>query len=277
MSEQNNSRIIEFPKINWAELKKGSLPKGEVAGKIRDALKSLIEVQMLKVTNFLSKDTLDKADEINDQLEELKNQYPQLIGVTQNLLGQQIKDLAEKKGDSQTLFDRLRILAIEAIFQGTLQKWDERDLGRVPMGLRQNFMVQIFNPKTRETIYLLPRNWRNPVHKRIALILRDLSFKARETYKAEKEGKAASIATPKSETSAKPQAPAEPETSQTPEPPADLNKSKPKRAEKSKPEQTPEDRAGKRAKASKAKALKEEDENEIKKVKSLADLDLLRK
>jgi len=270
MSEKNNSRIIEFPLINWAELKKGSLPKGEVAGKIREALKSLIEVQMLKLTNFLSKDTLDKADEISDQLEELKNQYPQLIGVTQNLLGQQIRDLAEKKGDSRTLFDRLRILAIETTFQGALQKWDEKDLGRVPMGLRQNFMIQIFNPKTRETIYLLPQNWRNPVHKRIALILRDLSFKARETYKAEKEGKTAPIATPKSET------PAEPETPKTPELPADPNKSKPKRTQKSKPEKTPEDKAGKQAKASQAKALEKEDENEIKKIRSLADLDFLK-
>lgn len=256
------NRIINFPEINWEKLHEGAISKEMVWEELEKGVKFLLEVRMLKKTSFLAKETIERAKEVLGKMEELAKQYPQIRGVVQNIFGRQVKETSAKDGDSRTLFSRLEFLIQEAVFYGSLTEWTETDLAKVPYGLKKDFEIRLYNPRSKQTRYFLPASWRNDTHKRTALILRDLSFKARDTYKAEKESKAAPIAALKSET------PAELETPKT--------TNKPKGTKKSKPEKTPKDKAGKQAKANKAKNLKKEDESEIKKVKSLADLDFLK-
>lgn len=186
MSDLTNK--IEFPVLDQEKLEAGSLPKSEVLGWVEKTLQSLLHVSMLKSsgTSYLARETLDEAQKIDEKLNQLKEQFPQLRGATQNILGRTIKEMAAQSGDSKTLFNRLRILTAEAEYQGSLQEWKEADLEKVPAGLIKSFLVKLYDPRTKEARYFLPKNWRHPVHKRTALILKDLSFKAREAYKAER-------------------------------------------------------------------------------------------
>lgn len=255
-----SQRIIEFPEINWSDLKKGALSKDKVWDEIEKAIKFILEVQMLKSTEFLHRDTIENARETEKRLNDLKEEYPQVNGVVQNLLGKRIKEWAESDGNSRTLFSRLRILTIEASFHGCLKEWDEKDLEKVPIGLRKNFEIRLYNPRTKETHYFLPRNWRNETQKRTALILRDLSFKAQSTYRAERgiepRKRETPVETPKTE---------EKVVKKT------VTKTKPKKPSSKKAKEG-DKKAAKQAKVSKAKIRKEEDEVDIRSVKSLADL-----
>jgi len=181
-----SKRIINFPEINWEKLHEGAISKEMVWGELEKSVKFLLEVQMLKKTSFLSRDTLEKAREVSEKMAELKQQYPQIIGVVQNILGRKIKEMVEKDGDSKVLFSRLEFLVQEAVFYGSLREWSEKDLAKVPFGLKKGFEVRLYDPRSKQSRHFLPTNWRNNTHKRTALVLRDLSFKARNTYRAEK-------------------------------------------------------------------------------------------
>jgi len=273
-----SSRIIEFPEINWEDLKKGALSKDKVWDEIEKAIKFLLEVRMLKSTSFLSRATIDNAKDTGRKLNELKEEYPQVHGVVQNLLGRMIKERAEGDSDSRTLFNRLRILTIEAAFHGSLKEWNEKDLEKVPIGLRKNFEVRLYNPRSKETRYFLPRNWRNETHKRTALVLRDLSFKARNAYHSEHEIPKKKEAPAKTPTEPKTKPKAEPKSEAKPRPNKSKKKSAPKKVVK-KTKKAVKDSDRKRAAVQKKriveKARKAEDEVDIKKVKSLADIDKL--
>ena len=265
------NRIINFPEINWEKLHEGAISKEMVWEELEKGVKFLLEVQMLKKTSFLAKETIEKARVILSKMEELVKQYPQILGVVQNIFGRQVKEMSAKNGDSKTLFSRLEFLVQEAVFYGCLAEWNETDLARAQYGVKRDFEIRLYDPRTKQTRYFLPSNWKRPgeknVHKQIALVLRDLSFKARDTYKTERGITKTEPQTP--EKPAEPVKIAEIKTESKP------TTRKP-RTKQTKPEKTPEDKAGKQAKASKAKDLKKEDESEIKKVKSLADLDFLK-
>lgn len=278
MSDLTNK--IEFPVIDYEKLEDGSLPKGEIEGQLDKMLQFLLHVNMLKSTSYLAKDTLDKAREVDDKLGQLKKRYPQLIGVVQNILGRKIKEMAGQSSDSKTLFNRLRILTAEAEFQSSLQEWKEADLNKVPVGLTKSFLVKLYDPRTHEARYFLPKNWRHPVHKRTALILRDLSFKAREAYKTER-----GITDPlksEPEKTVEPEVLIQPETPQVPEIPADKpTKTKKPRDKKSKSkDETTDKTAATQKKKVAAKIRDEEDEADIRQIKStkdFRDLEFLKK
>jgi len=179
----NQKRTINFPSINWEELKRGALSKDKVWEEIQKCVKQLLDIQMLKRTNFLSKNSIEKAREIEQKLDELKQNYPQIRNVVQNILGREIKEIAIQKGESRSLFERLSVTTQEAVFHGSLQEWSEERLKEVPVGLKRSFLVRIRDGKNYR--YFLPANWRNNVHKRTALVLRDLAEKATRTWKEE--------------------------------------------------------------------------------------------
>lgn len=174
-------RTIEFPSIDWEELKEGALSKDKVWDEIEKGVKFIVEIQMLKSTSFLSKDSIEKAREVEDKLGELKKQYPQTIGVVQNILGRKINEMARGDGDSKTLFSRLRVLVKEAEFHGSIQEWGEDRLQSAPMGLKRGFLIKIKDGNDGFRFFL-PRNWRSKVHQRTALVLKDLAYKARKTW-----------------------------------------------------------------------------------------------
>ena len=265
------NRIINFPEINWEKLHEGAVPKEVVWDKLQEGIKFLLNVRMLQKTNLLAQETIQKAKEVLRGMEELNKKFPQILGIVQNIFGRQAKEMAATEGNSRALFSRLEFLVQEAVFYGCLTEWRETDLERVPYGVKRDFLIRLYNPRTRQIRYFLPVNWKRPgeknVHKQIALVLRDLSFKARDTYKAER-----------GITKTEPKTPEKPAEPKTPELPADPDKTKPKRTKKSaRSEKAPEDKAGKQAKASKAKARAKEDESDIRKVKSLSDIDFLKK
>ena len=132
-------REIKFPEINWAKLGEGSLPKEETVGKIRDIIKFLVNIQMLKRTSFLAQSTRDKANEVSLRLNESVEQFPQLKGVVQNLFGQLVKEMAEENGDSKSLFSRLELLVEEAAYYGILQEWAEEKLEISPLWTETGF------------------------------------------------------------------------------------------------------------------------------------------
>ncbi len=261
MSNNTQIREINFPEINQEKLGEGSLPKEETVSKIRDIVKFLIEVRALKRTSFLVQSTLDKAKEISLRLDEKVEQFPQLKGVVQNLFGQLVKKMAEEKGDSKTLFNRLDLLVEEAEYYGVLQEWTEEKLDKVPYGLKRDFLVRLRSGKDQFRFFL-PSNWRNQVHKRTALVLRDLAIKAKNTWMDEK-----GIPREKSDTNpaptAEPQTP--PETLTPPaEPPAPP--AKPHKKDKPPIPKTPRDKAGKVVKAAKAKDREKDDTADVRDV-----------
>lgn len=245
-------RIINFPEINWEKLHEGTISKEMVWEKLQEGIRFLLNVGMLKKTNLLAPETLQKAKEMLRGMEELNQKFPQVRSMIQNILGRQTKEMASTDGDSRALFSRLEFLIQEAVFYGSLTEWTETDLAKVPYGLKKDFEIRLYDPRSKQTRYFLPASWRNDTHKRTALVLHDLSFKARDTYKAER---GITKTEPKT-----PEKPAEPKTSELP---VDPDKSKPKRTKKSKPEKTPEDKAGKQAKASKAQAREKVDTQEV--------------
>jgi hypothetical protein len=253
-------RIINFPEINWEKLKEGAISKEMVWEKLQEGIKFLLNVGMLKKTNLLAPETLQKAKEVLRGMEELNKKFPQVLGMIQNIFGRQAKEMAATEGDSRALFSRLEFLVQEAMFYRVLAEWKEEELVKVPYGLKKDFEIRLYDPRSKQARHFLPASWRNDTHKRTALVLHDLSFKARETYKTEKGITKTEPIKTESEikTESKPQ-------------------TRKPRTKKTKPEQAPEDKAGKQVKASKAKAREKEDENEIKKVKSLSDLDFLKK
>jgi len=259
------NRIINFPEINWEKLHEGAIPKEVVWDKLQEGIKFLLNVGMLQKTNLLAQETIQKAKEVLRGMEELNKKFPQILGIVQNIFGRQAKEMAATEGNSRALFSRLEFLVQEAVFYGVLAEWKEEELAKAPYGLKKDFEIRLYDPRSKQTRYFLPASWRNDTHKRIALVLRDLSFKARDTYKAER-----------GITKTEPKTPEKPAEPKTPELPADPDKTKPKRTKKSaRSEKAPEDKAGKQAKASKAKARAKEDENDIRKVKSLSDIDFL--
>lgn len=265
------NRIINFPEINWEKLSEGALSKELIWEELDKGVKFLLEVQRLKKTSFLAKDTTEKATEVLRKMEELAKQYPQIRGVVQNIFGRQAKEMAGQNGDSRTLFSRLDFLVQEAVFYGSLVEWKEEDLAKVPFGLKKDFEVRLYDPRTKQTRHFVPSSWRNDTQKRTALVLRDLSFKARDTYNVER-GKS------KPETPLTPPVKVETETKINdfvPPPakdelPAESKTQKPMTPKKFKKNYDP--KVGKKAKAQKDQDREEQDEKDLKSVRSLADI-----
>jgi len=259
-------RIINFPEINWDKLREGAISKEMVWEELEKGIKFVLEVQMLKKTSFLSKDTIEQSQDVLEKMRELKEKFPQVHGVIQNILGRQIKEMAIRSGDSRTLFSRLEFLVEEAVFYGSLAEWKEADLERVPYGLKKDFEVRLYDPRTKQTRHFLPASWRNDTHKRTALVLHDLSFKARDTYKAER-GQSQKLETPLAppvETKIKDFVP--PAKNETP-----AKTQKPKPMTK-KSQQDGEPKSGKKAKVAKDKDREKQDKKELQSVKSFADV-----
>ncbi len=259
-------RIINFPEINWDKLREGTISKEMVWEELEKGINFVLEVQMLKKTSFLAKETIEQSQDVLEKMRELKEKFPQVHGVIQNILGRQIKEMATRNGDSRTLFSRLEFLVQEAVFYGSLAEWKEADLERVPFGLKKDFEVRLYDPRTKQTRHFLPASWRNDTQKRTAMVLHDLSFKARDTYKAERgqsqksETPSASPVETKIEDFVPPAKNETPAKAQNPKP----------MTKKSQEDGNP--KAGKKAKASKAKAREEQDEKELQSVKSFSDL-----
>ncbi len=90
------SKDFKFPEINeelWKDFKSGSVPKDKAREMIEDGLKFLIDIQLLKKSEYLTEEALrkstQKAREVDENLKELKRKY-NLVGLVQNLLGRKI-------------------------------------------------------------------------------------------------------------------------------------------------------------------------------------------
>lgn len=179
-------RKIEIPSINWEELKEAGLPKKETRERLEQTIHSLVRAIFLDRTSYLSKNDQEKIKNTMDELEELKKQYPGLIGVIQNQFAREIKETAEPEGDSQTLFTRLRVLTGIAVNQGLLGEWTEGNLRGVPDGLKIAYLFSIRKPRGEGKWWFLPQNWGNEIHKRVALLLKDLSVRATQRWMTER-------------------------------------------------------------------------------------------
>lgn len=261
-------RIITFSVPDLKKLGAEAVSIKEIWEETKKAVKFLFEVQMLRKSRMLlGKDTMDQADKTLEEMRKLKEKYPQVHGIVQKIVGQEIADRAKDKGDSRTLFSRLEFLVEQGVFFGSIAEWSEADLMKVPFGLKKDFEIRVYNPRTKQVRHFLPASWRNDTHKRTALVLRDLSFKARDTYKAERESQ-------KSETPAEKSVEVKVETKINDFVPPQKTEPKIQKSMTTKKSNKKDDdpKVGKKAKAVKDKDREKQDEIDLKSVKSFADI-----
>jgi len=279
---------IKIPDINWDKVE--VLDQKTAIEKAEKSVEFLINFRMFSFgTGFLMKRNIqEEAEKVRENLKAWIKEYKGFFHVVQRAFLEKAKEIAAKDGDSRTLFSRLRVLALEALFHKAVRNWDsEEKVATTPYRLRRDFLSRVRMGRN-ETMFLLPDSWRNDTQKSIALVLKDLERKAKrkwmeekgyEPRKPEKEAedkKEAPAETPEKEVDAEslvakktPEIKPEPVPETKPEPKPEPKKTKPK-PKKSAPEpKTPkkdeaDKKAAKRVKKVRVKNEEKEAEAEIR-------------
>ena len=291
------SKDFKFPEINeelWKDFKSGSVPKDKTREMIEDGLKFLIDIQLLKKSEYLTEEALRKSTqkvrEVVESLGKLKEKH-NLVGLVQNLLGRKIEEMTkeENDGDVQTSFNRLEVLTLEAHAHGSLREHSKAAVDAIRQkneGMISSYLVKVnvFNreTRTREALYFLPDDWTTYTQKKTAWHLRNLQIRTTTRWMKEKgfepRKRETPVETPEAEEkeSAKTPAESKPEKpekteSEPKEKPALVQKAAPKKNTKKKVVENKkgEKKANAQRRRVAEKAVKKADEADIKEVESL--------
>lgn len=181
MSERD-IQDIKIPDINWDKVE--ALDKKTAQDNAEKSVEFLINFRTytLKSRIFLKRSIEEKAQKVKDNLTTWTKEYKGFIYVVQTAFLEKAREIATKNGDSKTLFSRLKVLALEALFHRSVQDWEGR-VDTAPHRLKSAFLSEV--RMSKRTLFLLPAGWGDDTHKSTALVLKDLANKAKTKWMEE--------------------------------------------------------------------------------------------
>ena len=124
------AKNIKIPDLNFDLIKSEGLSNEEAWKIANEHVEFLIHYQMLSRTGLMKKGASEEARKAEKNLEKLSEDYEGFYRIIQKALAEKTKKLAIQDGDSKTLFNRLTVLAEEALFHGNVAEWTEENFAR---------------------------------------------------------------------------------------------------------------------------------------------------
>jgi hypothetical protein len=179
---KRNIQDIKIPNFDWDKVE--ALDKKTAQDNAEKSVEFLIKFRTYTSEShiLLKRSIEEEAQKVKDNLTAWIKEYKGFIYVVQTAFLEKAREIAIKSGDSKTLFSRLKVLALEALFHRSVQDWEGR-VDTAPYRLKSAFLSEV--RMSKRTLFLLPNGWGNDTHKSTALVLKDLADKAKTKWMEE--------------------------------------------------------------------------------------------